>query len=442
MTTPFDPCKQWLGIDAVDLVDPRRVLRLGPGESDPLAVLRAAEAQLARLRSVEPGPFAVARQALMKRVEEAREAVLQQISAGAGSAGPAPRTLTMPPPPGGSAPATPRAPVVPRVPVVPPVPPQDAPPVAAVGWPDDDDGRTTVPPVITVRRTGGYRRKSSGSGVLLVLIAALAAAAGALYWFKFRPGSKGAQQIAAVTGVGSVPAPKPTPEPTPAPKPPKKQTRKPMPKSNLEPEPPPEPEPEPAPRPEPEPQPQPRPEPEPPPAENTRRLESLLGTAAAELKTGGFAAARTAVEEAATVAMAKPSRDRVERWNELVTFAAGFADFREQALAAVTADDEYDIDGKKIGIVEIDDEKFVYRYAGKNKTTPRNRIPGGILMAIVTEWFDDKPANELYIGAYHATKEEPDLDKARAAWEGAQSKGADASLLLPLLEDPLLTAAE
>ena len=82
-STPFDPCKQWLGIDAVDLVNPHRVLGIGPGETDPLAVLRAAEARLAMLRSVEPGPFAVARQALVKRVEEAREAVLRQISAGA-----------------------------------------------------------------------------------------------------------------------------------------------------------------------------------------------------------------------------------------------------------------------------------------------------------------------------------------------------------------------
>jgi hypothetical protein len=63
-------------------------------------------------------------------------------------------------------------------------------------------------------------------------------------------------------------------------------------------------------------------------------------------------------------------------------------------------------------------------------------------MKIVTEWFDENPANDLYIGAYHATKEEPDLDKARASWKQAQALGADASLLLPLLEDPVLTAAE
>jgi hypothetical protein len=63
-------------------------------------------------------------------------------------------------------------------------------------------------------------------------------------------------------------------------------------------------------------------------------------------------------------------------------------------------------------------------------------------MAIVTGWFDENPANDLFIGAYHATKEEPDFDKAREYWERAAARGADASLLLPLLDDPLLAAPE
>ncbi len=161
-----------------------------------------------------------------------------------------------------------------------------------------------------------------------------------------------------------------------------------------------------------------------------------------KLQEEDFAAAQTAVVEAASVAMSKPSRERVERWAELVTFAKGFEGYREKALADVTAGDEYDIGGKKVAIVEIDDEKLIYRFAGKNKTTPRNRIPGGILMKIVTEWFDENPANDLYIGAHHATKEEPDLEKARASWNQAQALGADASLLLPLLDDPVLTEGE
>jgi outer membrane biosynthesis protein TonB len=430
---PFDPCKQWLGIDAVDLVDPRRVLGLDPGEVDPLAVLRAAEARLARLRGIEPGPFAVARRALMQRVEEARETVLREISAAAGFLGPAPRSLSMPPPPAGAVPrpATP-APVVPRVPVVPPAPPQIPPPAAAAGWPEEN--RATNPaPAIEVRRTGTYRKRSSGSGVLLFLIAALVAAAGALSAYKFRPDLLGLKKVATRQRAEVKPAPQPDPEPQPEPQPDPKPTPPSKPKTKTRPQP--------QPRAEPKPEPPPPP-PEPTPPENIERLESLLGDVKNKLHKGDFTAAQTAVVEAASVAMSDSSRERAERWAELVTFAKGFDGYREKALADVTAGDEYDIGGKKVAIVEVDDQKLIYRFAGKNKTTPRNRIPGGILMKIVTEWFDDNPANDLYIGAYHATKEEPDFEKARAAWNQAQALGADASLLLPLLDDPVLTAAE
>lgn len=444
----FDPCKQWLGIDAVDLVDPRRVLGLGPGEADPLAVLRAAEARLARLRGVDPGPFAVARQALLKRVEEAREAVLQQIgAAGTGSAGPARPSLAMPPPPGGGMPR-PAAPA----PVMPPVPTLAPQPAAAAAWPDDDAGSSISSSGIEIRRKVVYRKKSSGSGLLIALILALAAAAGVLYAYKFHPDLLGVGKAATRSRVAPTPDPTPPPDPktaaeprpTPASQPVRKPKPRPAPLPYSEPESKPRPTPLPysEPEPEPEPGPTPDPNPEPAPSETTGRLESLLQDLRERLQSGDFAAAQTAVEQAASVAVSKPSRERVARWAELVRCAKGFDGYRNKALAAVKVGAEYDIDGKKIAIVEIDDEKFIYRFAGTNRTTPQNRIPGRILMTIVTEWLDDRPANDLYLGAYHATKAEPDLAKARVAWQRAQDGGVDASLLLPLLEDPVLLKGE
>ncbi|NBT12315.1 MAG: hypothetical protein EBS56_01770, partial [Planctomycetia bacterium] len=116
-TNPFDPCRQWLGIDAVDLGDPHRVLGISPAEFDRLAVLRAAESRLAKLRGVPAGPFSRARDALIARVEEARETVLAQIAARTTA------TLSMPPPPGHAASRPPSTavppPIVPRVPAGP-----------------------------------------------------------------------------------------------------------------------------------------------------------------------------------------------------------------------------------------------------------------------------------------------------------------------------------
>ena len=167
----------------------------------------------------------------------------------------------------------------------------------------------------------------------------------------------------------------------------------------------------------------------------------MLKRALAALQDERFDDADDALGQAGDEAMGKPAANRLAQWQSLVTYSKGFAELRDQALAAARPGLEYEIDGKRVGIVEIDEAKVIYRFAGKNKTVPRSRIPGKLLLAIVTGWFDRKPVNQLYLGAYHATKQEPDLDKAREAWELASRRGADASDLMPLLEDPVLLKA-
>jgi hypothetical protein len=253
--------------------------------------------------------------------------------------------------------------------------------------------------------------------------------------------------------------PEPEPETTPEPEP------EPEPETTPEPEPEPTPEPEPAPVTETTPEPEPAPEPtdgppvaepatpdqtdspvppsaEPPAVEENTAAEinRLLNEVLVALQEQQFDAAQLAVK-AADKKAAGPAQKRVASWDSLITYARGFADYRSKALAAMRPGQEYEIDGKKIAVIEIDAEKFIYRRAGKNKTVSADKIPGGILMAIITEWFDSNPANNLYLGAYHATKTEPDLEKARASWQLANARGADASALLPLLDDPVLVKA-
>ena len=108
----FDPCRAWLGIDRADLADPRRVLGVVPGETDPIVVLKAAESRLKALKGLAAGQHHAAREALILQVEQAREKVLSQIAAvGNGQAplGPSAQGggFSMPPPPRRhSAPAT------------------------------------------------------------------------------------------------------------------------------------------------------------------------------------------------------------------------------------------------------------------------------------------------------------------------------------------------
>jgi cytoskeletal protein RodZ len=479
----FDPCRQWLGIDAVDLTNPRRVLGLLPSESDPLVVLRAADARLTVLKGIAPGPFDMARNALIKRVEEAREAVLAQVAATPKQQAPVGTSFTMPPPPGGSLPRAPAPPPIqsagrsPNIPTVPAVPmPHGA--TEASPWSERADADHGG--FVSVKTRPVYRKQSSGAGTLLLLLVGLGAAAGGLLWMKMRADEQrkvasrevaaaeredqqksadedeSERQRAGTKRTAAMRRPERDPNDTTsddAVSTSASPRREPMPVRRR-----PEPEPETTPEPEPVPEPTDGPpvaEPaapdqtdspvpplaEPPaPEETAAEINRLLAEVFAALQEQQFDAAQLAVK-AADKKAAGPAQKRVVSWDSLLTYAKGFADYRRQALAAVQPGQEYEIDGKKIAVIEIDAEKFIYRYAGKNKTVSADKIPGGILMAIITEWFDNNPANNLYLGAYHATKAEPDLEKARASWQLANARGADASALLPLLDDPVLVKA-
>ena len=479
----FDPCRQWLGIDAVDLANPRRVLGLLPSENDPLVVLRAADARLTVLKGIAPGPFDMARNALIKRVEEAREAVLAQIAATPKQPAPVGTSFTMPPPPGGSLPRAPAPPPIqsagrsPNIPTVPAVPfPHGA--TEASPWnerADADHGG-----FVSVKTRPVYRKQSSGAGTLLLLLVGLGAAVGGLLWIKMSADDQrkeARRQVATAEQrdqQNSADEDEPEPQKTVTKRtaamrrperdpndttsddavstsaPPR---REPMPVRRR-----PEPEPETTPEPEPAPEPTDGPpvaEPAAPdktdspapvssepsaPEETAAEINRLLNEVLVALQEQQFDAAQLAVK-AADKKAAVPAQKRVASWDSLITYARGFADYRSKALAAMRPGQEYEIDGKKIAVIEIDAEKFIYRRAGKNKTVSADKIPGGILMAIITEWFDNNPANNLYLGAYHATKTEPDLEKARASWQLANARGADASALLPLLDDPVLVKA-
>jgi hypothetical protein len=514
----FDPCRQWLGIDAVELGDPRRVIGVSPGESDPLAVLRAAEARLTLLRGLSAGPFELARNALIKRVEEAREAVLHQLATMPRDAFSAPITFNMPPAPTGypSAPAGVSAPP-------PPVPPAVPPPVpAAPSWLPP----TQLPAAVPATGFGGprvsprYRRQSS-SGGLLALLAGLAVVAAALAISVLQPKAEKPpnrrpppQNVAQQEprppaaegeqdderGGRDEPVERRRPRPVRPPKPVEEpieptsdravSTSEPpvrmdsLPPDGTETKPPAveqpgddataavadagmraertttaKPDDEAAPAgndggdaatqaatsgtPE-------------APAdtaaaasmerkdgadETLLRIESLLGEAHAALQRREHDTVDRKLAAAEKIAPDRAAAERIARWRSFAHYAKEFYAYREQALNAVEAGHEYDVDGKKIGVVEIDAEKFIYRFKGRNVTKPRDNIPAGIVLAIVNDWFDARPENQLFLGAYHLSKPECDPQAARTNWELGQAAGADASQLLPLLDDPVIRRA-
>ncbi|MFM7075381.1 MAG: hypothetical protein ACKO3G_04855 [Planctomycetaceae bacterium] len=474
----FDACREWLGIDRADLEDPLRILGLAPGDTDPLRVLRAAELRLTHLKGLAAGPHHAAREALILRVEQARETVLSRLASGPPRAA---APFAMPPPPRGPAPRAvePEARLVGPGLAVEPAPAPAAEPAA---------------PLVRVRPTRPLRRRGT-AGLWLSAVTMLASVAvfmAFIWWQTERAKGRGAPRGGETVAerdrdaeAGAEPRRAAMPE-----RPRRESSRQPLPEDAAISTSPPPPSrsrtPPPyrlasaAPRradrarmadagdedptmgtaPAEEPAPEmpaddapmagdsadDEPAADGPPAEDpgdadaASAVDGAVSEALAAIRTADFDGAEATLATALAAAEVIPAKRRVSDWQTLAHYAREYDGFRTQALDAVRAGQEYDVNGKKLAIVEVDATKMVYRYQGRNRTSERGTIPAGIVLAIVTEWFDDRPANNLFLGAWHATKPEPDLERARGHFEAAEAGGINAEPLLRLLDDPLLAA--
>lgn len=402
----FDPCREWLGIDADDLSDPRRVLGLPRSAGGAEAVMRAAEARLESLGRVSPGPFAKAHAALIRRVEEARDSML-----GAAAS--------------------------------------DSPARAA--------GDASLPvdfPSLAPGRGGRRRRRKAGSGGLLLPAIALLGLAGAVLAFLvIRPdrasGTSGQRGIAADSGQQA--ANRQQREATErAQRDDEKrkaeeqarrdeqarraaeQARRDEQATKAA---------EQAQRAETQPDEKPR------GAEQARTAaarDGALAKAYEALRQEDFDAAdRLLADEERQVGDDVEAATRLERWRLLAGYAREFTRFRAQAFAAANEGREYEIDGSRFAIIEITPEMFVFRQAGQNKRVPRAEVDPRLEMAIVEAWFagDGRAANHLFLGAGWLCLDSSDLRRARAEWTIAGEGGEAAEPLLALLDDPVIRQA-
>lgn len=456
--TTFDPSREWLGIDAVDLADPRLVLGLSSGPVDREAIIVAAEARLAKLRGLDPGPFTVARTALVKRVEESRDGLLAALPARPGS------SFAPPPPPGAlPRPAFPvpsgrRSPASSPQRATPQRPPP--PPSAAITRPGPSpNGPTSADPVPA--RFGPRTERSRRSPWLFLLaMLAVTAAVGIAFRDRLLPhgdrlvalARNQAEQMAEVVAPSTAPtAPAATPSPpaetrqdeppplvresqpvsppataseTPATPPPSSSV--PVPTLPSQPEPP-------------QPDPPPRAKPSRPVAKDAAQLDDLLAGARRALAAEDFAQADEWLGRARNAVGDGPGGDRVAGWEQLAAHARQFARFRGEALRKGAGRD-FDVGQDRISVVEVTDRMFIFRHEGQNIRLPINKVPEAIAMTMTKQWFagGGHAANHLFIGARYLTRSEPDPAAARTAWQAAQRGGEDVSLLIPLLDDPLL----
>ncbi|MGI9176502.1 MAG: hypothetical protein ACR2IT_01440 [Pirellulales bacterium] len=412
----IDPCREWLGIPAVDLVSAHAVLGVFPGETDPAVIAAAAQERLRVLRGISPGPFSKAHAALIARVEEARDAMLATVPAAAQRSSPPAR---MPPP-------LPSRPILTEA---------------------GNEGPTLAAPAIVIRdRTRRPKRSVAGSGFAAIALIAAAAAAATAYVAWPGPGSGASRRVAsretaARPKEAGVAIPQPPsaavasdrsaqPQPR-APEPPRETTRVTPPPAEMPP--------------------QPRPveaNPEtvtPAPAPRIGEVERLLRDAYAALRSHDHDAAAQAIQAAAKAAGDDGDLGtRVGRWDLLVDYARQLTGQLEKAIASANQGREYEIGDRIVSIIEIGPETFSYKEAGRIRRVPRASMPKDIEQAVLRQWFDadGRAANHILLGVQLLLDEKPSLPAVRDEWETALAGEPATASILPLLDDPILASAE
>lgn len=435
----FDPSREWIGIAAIDLGDPFRALGLTGDVSDPAIVTAAAARLLDRLRGIDPGPFKLAHEALVQRIETSRDELLAIIAARI--------PQVVPPPP----PAADAASILgPAAAARPGPPPLVVPAAMNDGCPAEHlaPAQAAEPEVIVVRRAA--RLRGPQPSVLPALLSLLALMQVAIAAYLFWPRPAGQRSPRDEPRVAVLPQP-PTIDVTDA-RPPRAVNPVPVPATPNPPAPPSINE-QPAPvtpPPQPRPRPSPPPQPAPPATDPQARaraallVEDALRAAYDAIRVDDFNTAHRQVAAAARLAAQDDAlTERVTSWRQFARYARQAADYREQALDAANRGGEYEVGNKRIAVIESTRERFVYRREGRNVAfTPRSAAPDPVLTAILRTWFAgaDKPGNYVFLGTHLLARREPNLRLAAAAWERAREGGEDVSLLVPLLTDAVIRA--
>ena len=235
------------------------------------------------------------------------------------------------------------------------------------------------------------------------------------------------------------PNPDTTPEPKPTPKPePKPDPATPEPKP--QPKPRPEPKPDPAmPKPEPKPEPKPVPKPEPKPvgkpdAQQTAAFNKLVSTLKTSLGTRDMPAAKKQAAELRKLAVSQEQIDTAERMDLLRAYVDGYWSAVREAMRGLKPTDEIEISSSlRLVIVESGPDYISTKFGPNVKRYTVENMPKGLAKVIADNWFDKKPQNKLFIGAFLAVDPNGSIEEAKKYWTEAGQQGADAAPLLALI---------
>lgn len=422
----FDPCREWLGIDALDLNDPRRVLGLPPHVRDADAIAQAAAARLQALRRISPGPFAKAHAALVTRVEESRARLLADAGAEAALPSPAPA------PTGFRTPARPRRSsggglVIGSIVLLAAV-------AIGIGLRVARDGRQVAAGPLGAGQPAAADHPPAGGKSPVATPAAEASAdeargrqereARAAEATRQREAEAEQRRLTAeakqARAAADAESERLATEQRMAAA---AEARAEQERRQVEDD---------------------RKRAEQERATMASAVDEALGDAYEAIQRQEFDTALRAITAAGkNVGDDVEAATRVERWRLFAAYAKEFPTYQQQAFAAANAGREFEADGVRFSIIEIKPHEFVYKLAGRIARVPREAVDPRIEMAVVAGWFaaDGRAANHLFLGARWLSYDPPDVRRARREWQIAGDGGETVAPLMALLDDPVIRRA-
>lgn len=174
-------------------------------------------------------------------------------------------------------------------------------------------------------------------------------------------------------------------------------------------------------------------------AEQKAAFEQALQNARAALGARKLPLAQEELKTAKANVGTADQDTQLARMEELYGYVEGFWKAVFESIKGLQATDTIPVGNTEIAIVEADGEKLTIRAAGRNLSYTLKDMPGDLAVLLAKRWFKPGvPANDIYLGAFHAVDPQGNPNEARRCWEAATRAGASAESLMPLLDERTL----
>ena len=177
------------------------------------------------------------------------------------------------------------------------------------------------------------------------------------------------------------------------------------------------------------------PKPVEPPVDPAQKARFIAELASARKALGerNTPAAKQHIEAAVRLAASGEQKELAAGIQALPKYVDGFWEAVREGLKGLEEAGELKVGNTFVSIVEVSKGRLTIRANGQNRRYPLDELPAGLAVAIANRWFDDRPDNKVYVGAFYFVDPRTDVAEAKRLWEEAAGAGVDVKRLLALL---------